>query len=359
MIKILVIDDDAVVRDVIGEMLVAVGYEVETAASAAEALDLFMDEAIELVITDIVMPDVSGLELLETMRLHRPSLPIVLVTGANTRDNLSEALTRGADGLVAKPFSRAELQEAVEKALDRAGRSERDLSERLLTPTLTSALANAIEARELGMRGHCERLTVLAMRIGLALDLREEEIETLRLGAVLHDIGKIGIPDRVLLKLDSLTPQETELMRTHTIIGDNLLEPIDLLALVRPIVRSHHERWDGHGYPDGLAGEEIPLGARIIAVADAVEAMSAKRVYREARSEPEIVQELERGRGTQWDPTLVDLVLKLIETDVVSFSAEGLCISQVLPRRGTAAVLRFPGSKRPTERLGRSQEAAQ
>ena len=120
MIKILVIDDDAVVRDVIGEMLASAGYEVVTAATAAEALELFIDEEIRLVVTDIVMPDMSGLELLEAMRLHRPSLPIVLVTGANTHDNLSEALTRGADGLVAKPFTQTELQEAVEKALDRA-----------------------------------------------------------------------------------------------------------------------------------------------------------------------------------------------------------------------------------------------
>ena len=359
MIKILVIDDDAVVREVIGGMLLAAGYEVVDAATAAEALELFMDDEIRLVVSDIVMPEQSGLELLDAMRLHRPSLPIVLVTGENTRDNLSEALTRGADGLVAKPFSSAELQEAVEKALDRAGRSERDLRERLLTPTLTSALANAIEAREEGMRGHCERLTVLAMRLGLSLGIGEEEIETIRLGALLHDIGKIGIPDRILLKPGSLTPEETELMRTHTIIGDNLLEPIDLLAVVRPIVRSHHERWDGDGYPDGVAGEEIPLGARIMAVADSVEAMSAKRVYREPLCEPEIVRELERGRGTQWDPALVDLVLGFIDAEVVSFSAEGLCISQVLPNRAAAAVVRFPGSKPRPERLGRPQEAAQ
>jgi putative nucleotidyltransferase with HDIG domain len=196
------------------------------------------------------------------------------------------------------------------------------------------------------------------MRLGLALRLGEEEIETIRLGALLHDIGKIGIPDRVLLKPSSLTPEETELMRTHTIIGDNLLEPIDLLAVVRPIVRSHHERWDGCGYPDGVAGEEIPLGARIMAVADSVEAMSAKRVYREPLCEPEIVLELERGRGTQWDPTLVDLVLELIDTEEVSFSAEGLCISQVLPDRAAAAILRFPGSKPGPQRLDRPQEAA-
>jgi putative two-component system response regulator len=359
MTRVLVIDDDAVVRDVIGEMLAASGYEVICATTAAEALELFTDEEISLVVSDIVMPDLSGLELLEEMRLHRPNLPIVLVTGANTRDNLSEALTRGADGLVAKPFTQAELQEAVGKALDRAGRSERDMRERLLAPTLTSALANAIEAREEGMRGHCERLTVLAMRLGLAFGLAEEEIETIRLGALLHDIGKIGIPDSILLKPASLTDDETELMRTHTVIGDNLLEPIDLLAAVRPLVRHHHERWDGLGYPDGLAGEDIPLGARIMGVADAVEAMSARRVYREPLPEPAIVQELERGRGTQWDPSIVDLVLRLIETDAISFSAEGLRISQVLPHRATAAVLRFPGARSREELLGRPKEAAQ
>jgi putative nucleotidyltransferase with HDIG domain len=229
------------------------------------------------------------------------------------------------------------------------------MRERLLAPTLTSALANAIEAREEGMRGHCERLTLLAMRLGLAFGLDEEEMETIRLGALLHDVGKIGIPDRVLLKEDALTEEETDLMRTHTVIGDNLLEPIDLLAAVRPIVRHHHERWDGLGYPDALAGEDIPLGARIMAVADAVEAMSAKRVYREPLSEPEIVRELERGRGRQWDPTIVDLVLRLIETDAISFSADGLRISQVLPHRAAAAVLRFPGPRSRDEPLGRRE----
>jgi len=357
--RVLVIDDDLIVRELISDMLEAAGYEAVTAATAREALEVFMDEQIGLVVSDIVMPDLSGLELLEEMRLHQPSLPVVLVTGANTRDNLSEALTRGADGLVVKPFTQDELREAVEKALERAGRSERELRERLLAPTLTSALANAIEAREEGMRGHCERLTVLAIRLGLTVGLGEEEIETIRLGALLHDIGKIGIPDSVLLKPGALSEDETQVMRTHTVIGDNLLEPIDLLAAVRPIVRHHHERWDGLGYPDGLSGEEIPLGARIMAVADAVEAMSAERVYRGPLSEPEIVKELERGNGTQWDPILTDLVLRMIETETISFSADGLRISQVLPHRASAAVLRFPGPRSREELMGETREVAQ
>ena len=193
----------------------------------------------------------------------------------------------------------------------------------------------------------------------LAFGLTEEEIETIRLGALLHDVGKIGIPDSVLLKPGPLTDEETELMRTHTIIGDNLLDPIDLLAAVRPIVRHHHERWDGLGYPDGLRGEEIPFGARIMGVADAVEAMSARRVYREPLTEPEIVRELERGRGSQWDPTITDVVLRMIETEAISFSADGLRISQVLPRRAAAAVLRFPGPRSRDELMGRPHEAAQ
>jgi putative two-component system response regulator len=250
--KVLVIDDEAVVREVIVAMLEGSGYEVVCAATAAEALELFSDESIRVVITDVFMPDGSGLELLETMRIRRPNLPIVLVTGATTRDDLSEALARGADGFVAKPFTQTELELALAKALDRAGRSERDIRERLLTPTLTSALANAIEAREEGMRGHAERLTRLAMRLAAAVGLGEQEIETIRLGALLHDVGKIGIPDSVLLKPAPLTSEERSLMRAHTEIGDHLLEPLELLAAVRPIVRHHHERWDGLGYPDGL-----------------------------------------------------------------------------------------------------------
>jgi len=351
--RILVYDDRAVVREAIAETLTAAGYDVVSAGTAARALELVHDDEIGLVVSDLDMPDFSARELLEAMRLHRPSLPSLFVTGTDTRDNLAKALNGRVDGLIAKPFTEVELCEAVERTLERAGRSE------LLAPTLTSALANAIDAREQGMRGHFERLTLLAMRLSLALGLGEEEIETIRLGALLHDVGKIGVPDGVLSKATSLTPEETELMQAHTVIGDDMLAPIDLLAAVRPIVRNHHERWDGSGYPDGLAGKEIPLGARIMAVADAVEAMSASRVYREPLSEPAIVRELERGRGSQWDPAVVDLVLRLIETDAISFSAEGLQISQVLPRRAAASVFRFPASSPWGELLGQPRESTQ
>jgi len=145
-------------------------------------------------------------------------------------------------------------------------------------------------------------------------------------------------------------------MRAHTEIGDHLLEPLELLSAVRPIVRHHHERWDGRGYPDGLAGVQIPLGARIMGVADAVEAMSASRVYRDALPKDEIVRELERERGTQWDPSIVDHVLRLIESGAISFTRDGLEIAEPPPG---AAVLRFPGPKERRRRRGHIGEAAQ
>ena len=349
MTRILVIDDDSVVRGLMSEILRDAGHAVLTAATADEAAGHLTDAEVGLVVSDIVMPELSGLELLEAVRLHRPSLPVVLVTGADTYENLNEALMRGADGLVSKPFTHGELTDAVGKALERAGRSEQELCERLLAPTLSGALANAIEAREQGMKGHCDRLAALAIRLAGALGVGHHELETLRLGALLHDVGKIGVPDAVLLKAGPLTAEELEVMRRHTVIGDDLLAPLELLDNVRPIVRHHHERWDGSGYPDRLAGQQIPVGARILAVADSIDAMSAQRVYRAPLTEPQIVGELKQGRGAQWDPAVVDVALEMIDSGELSFAADGLRIdfrSPVRPVRG-AAVFEFPARAEP------------
>jgi putative two-component system response regulator len=311
MSRILVIDDEDVIRVLVMEILEAAGHEVIGAESAERALTL-LDDEFDLVVSDVIMPGLSGLELLEAVRTRRASLPVVLVTGAGTYETLSQALTRGAAGLVTKPFAHADLQAAVADALERAARSRDELRERLLAPTLASALANAIEARNAELHGHCERLACFAVQLAERLGLSESEIETVRLGAILHDVGKIGIPDSVLLKPGPLDPAERAVIETHTLIGDRLLEPLDLLAAARPVVRHHHERWDGTGYPDRLAGEEIPLSARIVAVADAIEAMSAERVYRSALDVVEIVAELRAQRGAAWDARIVDLALESI-----------------------------------------------
>ena len=325
--RILVIEDEEIVRGLIVEVLEGAGFDVVQAERAEAGLEALSRNSISLVVSDIVMPGLTGLELLERVRATHPSLPVVLVTGAGTYGNLTQALANGASGIVVKPFSHADLVAAVHSALGRARAAENDLRDRIVTPTVAAALANAIEARDIATHGHCERLAQLALRIAEELSLSLDDCETVRLAAVLHDVGKIAIPDRILLKPEPLSAEERALIETHPVIGDRLLEPLAPLEEVRAAVRHHHERWDGAGYPDRLAGEAIPRTARIIAVADAVEAMAAVRPYRGPLSQKEILAELAAGRGTQWDPFAVDLVLGLVEAGALAFGPDGLVLA--------------------------------
>lgn len=329
MTRVLVIDDEHVIRDLLIEFLDDAGYEAIGADTASRAIELLEENDISLVVSDILMPGMSGIELLEEVHARRPSVPVILITAAGTYENLSAALARGAAGLVLKPFSQMDLLDAVRGVMARAEKSEHELRERLLTPMLAVALADAIEARDPSTRGHCDRLSQLAVRIGIHLELEGNDLEIVRLGSILHDVGKIGIPDRVLLKRGQLTTEERALMFTHTLIGDSLLEPLDLLGKVRLVVRHHHERWDGEGYPDGLVGEAIPLAARLVAVADVVEAMSAHRPYRKPLTHAGIMRELTQGRGQQWDPRIVDVVLDMIRFGELRFGSDGLVLMEV------------------------------
>jgi putative two-component system response regulator len=323
---VLVIDDEPVLASLMCETLERAGYDTVGAEDAERALALLADETIGLIVSDIVMPRLTGIELLETVQRVRPSVPVLLVTGVDSHANLTSALAGGAAGLLAKPFSPAELVSAVDRARERSSRAENELRQRLFTPTLAGALANAIEAREASLHGHCERLASLAVRLGAELGLGREELENVRIGAILHDIGKIGIPDAILLKPGALEPEEMAVMRTHTVIGDRMLEPLELLDGVRPIVRHHHERWDGGGYPDRLAGETIPVAARIVSIADAIEAMSADRPYRRALPPAAVRHELAAGRAAQWDPAIVDAVVRLIDAEELQVGDEGLAL---------------------------------
>jgi len=322
--RILVIEDEEIVRGLIVEVLEGAGFEVVATERAEAGLEALSRNSISLVVSDIVMPGLTGLELLARVRASHPSLPVVLVTGAGTYGNLTQALANGASGIVVKPFSHADLVAAVHSALGRARAAENDLRDRIVTPTVAAALANAIEARDIATHGHCERLAELALRIAEELSFPPDDCETVRLAAVLHDVGKIAIPDRILLKSEPLSPEERALIETHPVIGDRLLEPLAPLEDVRAAVRHHHERWDGTGYPDRLAGEAIPRTARIIAVADAVEAMSATRPYRGPLSREAILAELAAGHGAQWDPVPVDVALGLVESGALTFHPDGL-----------------------------------
>jgi putative two-component system response regulator len=335
--RVLVIDDEEAIRGLICAVLAGAGYEPVEAQSSRSALATVARDNLSLVVSDIRMPDLSGIELLEAVHAVRPSLPVLLISGFGTYEELRAALDRGAHGFVSKPFSQTQLLAAVEDAIGRATRSEEDLRRRLITPTVATVLANAIEIRNVGMAGHCERLATLALRVGREVALPGRELEALQLGAILHDVGKIGVPDRVLLKAGPLNQEEERHMQTHPVVGEEILESLDFPWQVRAIVRHHHERWDGQGYPDGLAGEETPLLARIVGVSDAVEAMSARRLYRRPLDAPRIVEELSAGRGRQWDPELVDVVLRLVERGDVRIGEEGLEVFDSAPSAPQAA----------------------
>jgi putative two-component system response regulator len=323
----LVVDDERAVRELIAGILDRSGYRPVIAASGEEAIRCVEDGEFAVVLTDINMPgSISGLELIEELHSRRPSLPIILVTGSAQEENLREALDRGAAGFIRKPFKAAELRDRVAAVQDRMRLAAGELRERVLAPTVASVLANAIEVRDTGMEGHTERLAALALELGRRVGLVEAELESLSLGAVLHDVGKIGIPDAVLMKPGALTDDERLVMQQHPEIGDRMLEPLELLGSVRPIVRHHHERWDGTGYPDRLAEAAIPLLARIVAVADSIEAMSAERPYRRPLNTDEVIRELESGRGDQWDPELVDVALELIAEGRLRFGVEGMTL---------------------------------
>jgi putative two-component system response regulator len=310
--RVLVIDDEPAVSGLMVEILLRAGYDA-VPADASHGLELIDDPDVRLVISDIIMPGLTGFELLEQVRARRPSLPVLFVTGSGTQDNMAEALSHGAAGFITKPFTQRQLVEHVASVVDRATLGEREVRERVVAPALTRALAGAIMARDDTTGDHTERLVTLALRLAEEFGLKPLDQEAVRLGAYLHDIGKIGIPDRILLKPAALDPTERALMQTHTLIGDRLLELVPELSVARPVVRSHHERWEGGGYPDGLSGEAIPLVARLVSVADAVEAMAALRPYRAPLTRTQILLELEVGRGTQWDPAIVDVVVDLIE----------------------------------------------
>jgi putative two-component system response regulator len=326
--EILVIDDDEAVLRVVDDILTRSGYRVVTTASANEAIELIDQRAFGLVVSDISMPEMSGLALIEAVELVRPGVPILLCSGHGDNANLTDALNRGAAGFIAKPFRPSELRQRVRTVLNRSLINETNLRERFLAPTVATALANAVEVRDATMEGHTDRLSGLALAIGRERGLSDEQLEILKMGAVLHDIGKIGIPDDILLRPGPIAAEERAVMQMHTVIGDQMLIPLGLLESIRPIVRHHHERWDGTGYPDQLCGEEIPLLARIVSVADSIEAMCGNRPYREPLDGAGVMRELHKERGRQWDPDLVDAALDLIESGRVRFERSGM---QVLP----------------------------
>jgi putative two-component system response regulator len=294
---VLVVDDVEGNIRLVAAVLEPHGYVVSSATDGESALVEIRRSHPDLILLDVMMPGLDGFETCRQLKDDPETrlIPIVLVTALREPHNRIHGLEAGADDFISKPFNPHELRARVQ-SLVRLKRYTDDLDS---ADAMILSLALTIEARDLSTDGHCQRLAAYACAVGTRLGLSECELVTLRRGGFLHDIGKVGIPDAVLLKKGPLTPDEYKLMQSHTLIGDRLCGELRSLRAVRPIVRSHHERLDGSGYPDALVGDDIPLLAQIIGIVDVYDAMTTDRPYRRPTSISGACEELrlETRRG--------------------------------------------------------------
>ncbi len=307
---VLVVDDIEGNALLLQSLLAPDRHTVRVAGDGGEALRLMREAPPDLVLMDVMMPLVDGFDACRAIK-QDPRLrliPVVLVTSLNDSASRLRGIDAGADDFVSKPFNAHELRARV-RSLLRIKSYTDDLDN---AESVIISLALTIEARDAATSGHCQRLAQYASALGRTLGLAEDEIAALTRGGFLHDVGKVGIPDAILLKRGPLTPDEYELMKTHTIIGDRLCGELRSLRTVRPIVRHHHERLDGSGYPDGLSGDAIPLLAQITGIVDVFDAMTTDRPYRAALATVQAVEELRKEAARGWrSPELVGAFLAM------------------------------------------------
>jgi len=322
--SLLIVDDEEPIRTALARYLSQHGYEVTTAASGAEALAILGRQKISAMLLDVRMPGTSGIDLVPQALEIEPNLAILMLTAVTDATTAALCMQRGAFEYLIKPIDLVDLARAVERALRRRAtlietaqvnqwlkeevairaaevRRERATLERVTIATL-EVLVNALEAKDPFSRGHSARVADLSAMIAAELGMSDEEVEVIRTAGRLHDIGKIGIREEVLAKQGPLTPAEYEHVKDHVIIGTQILAPLAHLHAAITCMRSHHERWDGQGYPDGLKGEEIPFGARIIAIAEIFDALTTSRPYQEKMPANFAVDRLRDLVGTAVDP---------------------------------------------------------
>ena len=302
---VLVVDDGAANRELIRAYLAGIDCEVRLADNGTAALDMVETEPPDLVLLDVQMPGIDGYEVCRRIKA-RPRgrlLPVVMITALSQTADRVTALESGADDFMTKPVERAELVARVRSALRlKALYNSLDSAEQVIF-----ALAAAVEAKDSFTERHTQRVGESARHVGRRLGLPEYALDTLYRGGIIHDIGKIGVPDSILLKPGPLDEVETARMQAHVTIGESIVRPLHSGSSLLPIIRHHHERFDGRGYPDGLRGREIPRLARIVAVCDAFDAMVNDRPYRARRTTEEATIALIAGAGSQWDPEMVEL----------------------------------------------------
>jgi putative two-component system response regulator len=303
------------IRLALGDCLRHQGYDVVSAASGREALDLMRSQHFDLLLTDQTMPGLSGIELAEAAVRMRPDVPVVLLTGHPDVELAKISLLRGASDFVTKPVNIRELPIVIERNLTRRRLEAARLREREghVMFEAVKALASAVDAKDPYTARHSMRVARLSLVLGDAIGLRADEKYLLELSAWMHDVGKIGVPDRILTKPTRLSPKEFEVMKIHPVKGGKIVGQIEELTGVANAIRHHHERLDGQGYPDGLRGEAIPLSSRIILIADAYEAMTSSRSYRESLGRERALDELRLNKGSQFDPELIEAFVNTLE----------------------------------------------
>jgi len=324
--RILIVDDEPEITDILADLLSA-QLDCETAGSAEEALDRLRQNSFRLVISDITMPGMSGLEMVPHVKRISPDTVVVMISGLQTVESAIEAMRLGAFDYVMKPFDLRQVEAVVLRALEHhelivaKKRYENHLEELVEQRTIEldralnsledayrstlKALTAALETRDSETHGHSERVVTYSLRLGRECGLNSEQMSALEFGSLLHDIGKIGVPDAILRKPAKLTDEEWVVMREHPLHGQQILRGIQFLDRASKVVAQHHEKWDGSGYPLGLVGEEIDICARIFAVADAFDAITSDRVYRRGKSYEAAAQELDDWAGKQFDAKVV------------------------------------------------------
>jgi len=329
--KILVVDDEEAIREVVSTLLESQGFNCTTAANGRLAAETFRNDTFDLVLSDIVMPEMDGLKLLNEIRSQDPDVPVIMVTAMHDISIALEAIRAGAYDYILKPFEKDQLQMSVRRALEhrrlvlenRTYQSDLEhlVAERTQQLSIAlqdleqsydytlEALGGALDAKDAETEGHCQRVTAFTITIARAMGVDKALLRHIARGAFLHDIGKMGVPDSILRKPGPLTPDERAVMRKHCEIGFAVLERIPFLKEAAEIVLAHQECYDGSGYPRGLKGEQIPLGARIFAVADTLDAMISDRPYRKALPISAAREEIQRHAGKQFDPRVVQVFL--------------------------------------------------
>ncbi len=333
---VLIVDDEAAIRRLLRRQLSREGYRCKEASTAEQALNMLESSPIELVILDIKMPGKSGIEVLPEIKARYPDKAVIMDTAATEIGVAIQCLKQGADDYICKPFNLDEVTLSVQRALHKR-RLELELKDyhenleqkveeqakkiRAAFVNAIAALANALEARDKYTSGHSLRVVETSSAIARNLGLPPGSVEKIRVAALVHDIGKIGVKEDVLHKPGKLTSEEYQHVQYHCEIGEHILSPVMEDNEILQMVRHHHERYDGNGYPDGLSGEQIPLGARILAVADTYDAMMSERPYRSAMARKEALGEIRRCTGTQFDPVVVTAFLETAIAKIIPTEA--------------------------------------